>query len=176
MIGKVTGKVLDFSIRSRVCRVCQASEAEGKQPKDHECTKNWTGSSKSMEPDMAIEMIRNLKEDGVNVTCVNADNDSATYSKIKVEFPAIEKRDDQNHIKKGISKALYTLAKTHKELKTDVIDYFIRCFMYAICDNRGSAEQIRKALNHIVPHVYGDHSECETLPWCRYKDNPDTFR
>ena len=174
MIGKETGKVLDFTVRSRVCRVCQMNE--GKEKKEHDCVKNWDGSSKSMEPDMALEMTRNLKKAGVNVTCINADNDSSTASRLKLDFPNLDKRDDQNHVKKGISKALHTLSKTYKELKGVVIDYLVRCFMYAICDNQGSAEAIQEAMSHIVPHIYGEHETCMNLTWCHYKENPESFR
>ena len=54
MIGKETGEMLDFTVRSGVCQVCQIHERAAKVP-DNECVKNWTGSSKAMEPDMAVE-------------------------------------------------------------------------------------------------------------------------
>ena len=50
MIGKETGEMLDFTVRCRVCQVCQIHEREAKVP-DNECVKNWTGS----KPDMAVE-------------------------------------------------------------------------------------------------------------------------
>ena len=86
-----------------------------------------------MKSDMAASMLHNMKDLGTEVAVIHADNDSTTAARLNIEFKDIEKKDDHNHLKKGISKRLYSLSATHKELKgMEVIDYLVRCFMYAI--------------------------------------------
>ncbi|CAC5392669.1 unnamed protein product [Mytilus coruscus] len=48
--------------------------------------------------------------------------------------------------------------------------------MYAIKENEGSTDDLRKGLNRIVPHVSGDHSLCTDMEWCTYKDDPVNFK
>ena len=51
-MGLVTGKVLSYSTRCKSCRVCDSSNRSGTAVKNHDCRKNHTGSSKSMERDV----------------------------------------------------------------------------------------------------------------------------
>ncbi|CAG2253222.1 unnamed protein product [Mytilus edulis] len=133
-----------------------------------------------MEPDMAISMARELEETGCAIDVIHGDNDSTTTSRLKAVFPSIEKKDDSNHTKKGITSKLYKLSHKYKVLKQpNVISYIGRCFMYAIkeCQTK-EPESLRKSLDIIVPHLYGDHSLCasEDATWCSYQKNPSQFR
>ena len=58
LIGEKTGKVLNYTTRKKSCRFCDTAERNGTKPREHDCRKNWQGSSKSMEPNMAIDMIK----------------------------------------------------------------------------------------------------------------------
>ncbi|VDI44533.1 Hypothetical predicted protein [Mytilus galloprovincialis] len=177
MIGLKTGKVMDYAYRSRSCRVCEVHEERKETVSAHDCCRNWKGTSKGMEPDMAVEMTHKLNDSGCQIKVLHADNDSTTTSRLKVHFEDLEKKDDQNHVKKGFSKKLYELSKKYKELKhPDVIPYLVRCFMYAIKENEGSTDDLRKGLNRLVPHVSGDHSLCTDIEWCTYKDDPVNFK
>ncbi|XP_052085196.1 uncharacterized protein LOC127722351 [Mytilus californianus] len=73
----------------------------------HDCSKNWQGTSKGMEPDMALEMTHNLKDNGCPIHVLHADNDSTTTARLKVDFKELQKKDDQNHTKKGFFKKLW---------------------------------------------------------------------
>ncbi|VDI21511.1 Hypothetical predicted protein [Mytilus galloprovincialis] len=177
MIGSITGKVMDFSLRSRVCNVCEYHQQRKEIVPAHDCSKNWYGSSKGMEPDMAVEMTHNLKDSGCQIQVLHADNDSTTTSRMKVDFDDLEKKDDQNHVKKGFSKKLYELSKKFKELKhPDVIPYMVRCFLYAVKENTGSVENIQLALKRMVLHIFGDHTLCENAEWCTYANDPFNFK
>ncbi|XP_067681224.1 uncharacterized protein [Haliotis asinina] len=46
MIGNRTGKVLGYSIRSKSCRMCYEAFKANRTPTEHNCKKNWDGSSK----------------------------------------------------------------------------------------------------------------------------------
>jgi len=45
-----------------MCRFCDEAKKAGKQPKDHNCTKNHLGSSKSMAPSAAVELFNKVTE------------------------------------------------------------------------------------------------------------------
>ncbi|VDI12892.1 Hypothetical predicted protein [Mytilus galloprovincialis] len=120
-----------YAYRSRSCRVCEVHEERKETVSAHDCCRNWKGTSKGMEPDMAVEMTHKLNDSGCQIKVLHADNDSTTTSRLKVHFEDLEKKDDLNHVKKGFSKKLYELSKKYKELKhPDVIPYLVRCFMY----------------------------------------------
>ncbi|CAC5387366.1 unnamed protein product [Mytilus coruscus] len=177
MIGLKTGKVMDYAYKSRSCKVCEVHAKRKDTVPAHAWCRNWKGTSNGMEPDMAVEMTHNLNDSGCQIKVFHADNDSTTTSRLKVHFENLEKKDDQNHVKKGFSKKVYELSKKYKELKhPDVIPYLVRCFMYAIKENEGSTDDLRKVLNRIVPHVSGDHSLCTDMKWCTYKDDPVNFK
>uniref|UniRef100_A0A8W8P2F2 Exonuclease domain-containing protein n=1 Tax=Magallana gigas TaxID=29159 RepID=A0A8W8P2F2_MAGGI len=52
MIGSQTGKIVGYSVRNKFCRQCDNATERNQLPPPHNCKRNWTGSSKSMEPDM----------------------------------------------------------------------------------------------------------------------------
>lgn len=41
MIGSHTGKIIDYEVRSKSCRICENATKAGRVPKDHDCRKNW---------------------------------------------------------------------------------------------------------------------------------------
>ena len=65
-IGKETGKVLLYDVRSRTCKTCEYYQTKETVP-EHVCTINWHGSSKSMEADMAVSMAHTLKDNGCEI-------------------------------------------------------------------------------------------------------------
>ena len=175
LIGKSSRKCLDFSVRSKVCDTCDRAQRSGVIPKEHKCYKNWTGSSKAMEPDMAVDMIQNIQSTGLSVGTLVMDNDSTTIAKVREVNPLIEKLSDKNHTKKSISNALYALSNTHSVLKNrKTLNYVLRMFMYAIEQNQGNVEGLQKRLSEIVRHMYGCHEQCSG-EWCTYSDNPEKF-
>ena len=87
MMGSKTGKVLSFDVRSKCCKVCEYHESRKETVPPHDCVCNYVGSSKSMEPDMAVTMAHQLEEDACPIGIVHADNDSTTTLKLKLDFP-----------------------------------------------------------------------------------------
>ena len=49
IIGKETKKLLYMDFQNKHCRTCVRAETKGVTPKEHDCTKNWEGTSQSME-------------------------------------------------------------------------------------------------------------------------------
>ncbi|XP_076080234.1 uncharacterized protein LOC143051079 [Mytilus galloprovincialis] len=128
------------------------------------------------ESDMAVSMAHTLKNDGCEIKVIHADNDSATTSKLKVDFEDVEKRDDQNHLKKGLSKSLHQMSIKYKELKQDdTREYILRCFIYAITGGT-TEDDIKVSLDRIVPHIFGNHDSCREVTWCKYEEDPTNFK
>lgn len=79
MIGMNTGKMVSYSYRCKTCRFCdRANDGPAKQ---HDFRKSWDKSSKAMESDMAIEMLKDLKVRGLHVKKLVMDNYSTTISR-----------------------------------------------------------------------------------------------
>ena len=174
-IGEESGKCIDFAVRSRVCNVCEYAARNNTTPKSHECHKNWSGSSKAMEPDMAAEMMDKLAAKSISVETIVMDNDSSTVAKLRQKNPTLKKKSDKNHTKKNIANALYNLRKTHKPLQNSkTINYVITLFSYAIAQMQGNVLGLKKRLAQLVPHMYGEHDECEE--WCTYRRDPENFK
>lgn len=130
-----------------------------------------------MEPDMAITMIQKMKAKGCDVKVLHSDNDSTTAARLKNQFDDIIKKDDRNHIKKNLTTQLYGAAKKYKELKpAGVIPAIKRMYMYAIQSHQGlGVTGLEMRLDSVVPHLFGDHNLC-TPDWCKYHENPTTYR
>ncbi|CAC5360989.1 unnamed protein product [Mytilus coruscus] len=114
--------------------------------RSHDCSKNWQGTSKGMEPEMVLEMTHNLKDNECLIHVLHADNDSTTTARLK------------------------------ELKNPDVIPYLFRCFMYAIKENNDSSESIKRAFRRLVLHIFGDHTSCTDAEWCTYKNDLENFR
>ncbi|XP_052073732.1 uncharacterized protein LOC127730530 [Mytilus californianus] len=79
LIGKTTGKVVNHKVRISSCRICERAKGRGVLPRQHKCRKNWSGSAKGMEPDMEVEMLKELDEKGVDILEVVGDDDSTGF-------------------------------------------------------------------------------------------------
>ena len=57
-----------------------------------------------------------------------------------------------------------------------MINYFSKCFSYAISQNVGEPENLRANLKCIVPHAFGNHAMCDIF-WCGLKkESPVTYK
>ena len=136
---------------------------------------NWGGSSKGMEPDLAVEMLNTVKDDNFAVTTLIGDDDTTTMANVRQNVShTVEKWSDINHAKKSLGSRLYNLQKQHKALTTTVIKYLQKCFAYALCQYKGKPEEIRMAIQSIIPHAFGKHESCGS--WCGFLPDPDTYK
>ncbi|XP_078329120.1 uncharacterized protein LOC111135496 isoform X1 [Crassostrea virginica] len=158
MIGASTGKVLAYAVRCKKCKQCDQDTS--KDPSSHDCRKNWTGSSKSMEPDMAVNMLHNLKDKGFHVKNLVMDNDATTISKARSNFDQnIQKFSDFNHTKKNFTNKLYQMKKDKKYslLGAKTIKHLTKLFAYVVKSNKDPVK-LKNNLQSIPCHVFGDHS------------------
>ncbi|XP_060598062.1 uncharacterized protein LOC132751871 [Ruditapes philippinarum] len=83
MIGNLSGNVCGFGVRSKDCRKCTYHK-KGQFPPYHKCSKNWDGSSKSMELDVAAQVVMDIEQNkNVQVGVLIIDDDTTTAKKYK---------------------------------------------------------------------------------------------
>ena len=181
VMGPVTGKVLSFATRCKTCQVCEASKKMGKIAKKHDCRKNHTGSSKSMEREVACQLWCSAPDAKVKYSTYIGDDDSTTLADIRTKVPYhVEKYSDIIHAKRSLTTRLYNLKDRFKDpncsiLSSKVISYFSKCFSYAISQNVGDPENLKASLKCIVPHAFGNHTMCN-VSWCGYKQSPSNYK
>ena len=57
LIGGKSGKIISYGSRIRNCKQCSVNPK-----KKHDCRKNWDGSAKSMEGDLAVELVTKVSD------------------------------------------------------------------------------------------------------------------
>ena len=164
LIGDKPGKVLSFATRKKICRSCGNDEKQTMKAIKHDCHRNWAGSAKAMESSMAVQLLKETSGTNYQIGQI----DSSTGAKIRNSTDrTVERRFDSNHIMKMLSTQLHQQKEKHAELSSAVITYFRQCFVYAIKQNKDSAEKITAAANNIVNHAFGEHKNCNDN-WCTY--------
>jgi hypothetical protein len=76
IVGARTKKVIGVHVSCKMCLTCRRSEKKGKIVKAHECSKNFTGSSKAMESNALLELAKQAFTRGFVVSCVVGDDNS----------------------------------------------------------------------------------------------------
>ncbi|XP_022796096.1 uncharacterized protein LOC111334571 [Stylophora pistillata] len=116
-------------------------------------------------------------EKNAAVSVLVRDDDSSTIGKVRKNVEhEVEKWSDVVHAKRSFGSSLYNIKIQNKSLTDMAIQYFQRCFGYALKQNKEleDEEGVRNGLNSIVPHAYGDHSSCGN--WCGYLKNPASYK
>nr|XP_006821803.1 PREDICTED: uncharacterized protein LOC102801212 [Saccoglossus kowalevskii] len=99
-IGEATGKIMGYAVRSKGCNICENGDMNTRK---HDCRKNWTGSSKAMEGDIAVEVVKTINQTSAKTVYLTIHEDTTTIHKLRTEINQdIEKRPDMNHTKKGL--------------------------------------------------------------------------
>ena len=113
MIGTQTGKIVNFSIRSKSCHLCALSLNSNTSPPPHDCRVNWQGTAKGMESDMIAEMVSDVNQSSsVCIKAIVGDDDSTTISRLRANIDKnIRKISDVNHVKKIFGNNLYSVKK-----------------------------------------------------------------
>ncbi len=105
------------------------------------------------------------------------DEDATTRKKLVDEVPEhlrpSTKKSDHNHIKRNLKDHLFKLKKKKYSgkgvLSTAIILKLTSDFSVAIKTNQGDASKCQAAIENIVNHNFGDHTQCGN--WCKYSDN-----
>ena len=168
-------KVLSYATRNIGRRFCAVTK-HGKKVKKYGCRKTWIKSSKAMEPDVAVECLKDVIYSGLDPGTIAGDDDSASISKFRKEVKAcLEKQCDYGHLKKNVFKKLEEIGSKRKQMLQKVLEHFKRCFTYALAQNKGNSKNVKAAvLSSIVPQSYGDHEKCGK--WCGFIKSPSTYK
>ncbi|XP_061184839.1 uncharacterized protein LOC133192851 [Saccostrea echinata] len=176
-IGNKSGKCIAFSTRNKFCRTYEVGKRRECDSAKHDCRQNWKGSSKAMESDMCVNMLRELDKQDVSIDTIIMDNDSTTIARARSEVkPDLKKMCDKNHTLKEFTNQLYDLkkVKNFRELTAKTIGHLSKCFKYCVSQHQGNGEKMKKNLLAIGKHVFGDHSFCDS--WCGYLRSPLTYK
>ena len=181
VMGSFTGKILDFHTRCKLCKICDNATQSGQKSRPHDCRKNHSGSSKSMEPAVAVDLFQRAPSSNIKYHVYTGDDDTTTQSHIreKVSYD-VEKQSDVIHTKRSLLSKLYTLKSNGKFpgcslLSVKVISYLGKCFSYCVAQNKDKPASLKAAIKNIVPHAFGKHDNCDQL-WCQFKKDPTTYR
>ena len=130
--------------------------------------KNYNGSAKSMEADMAVEVVlknEQLVKSKCRIRTLIGDDDSSAIAALRRLSPyTIHKWSDFNHVKKTFNSKLYDL-----KLSANLREYFSKVFSLAIKQNQGNDVKVKIALENIIPHAFGNHENCGC--YCRKDDD-----
>lgn len=182
IIGRRFGQVLFLAVKNKYCCVCARAEHRNEVVKQHECFKNYAGSSTSMESTIICEGFKkSIEMHGVIYGRFIADGDSSTYAKILEARPytslTVEKIGCRNHILRNFCTKLQLL-KTNtqyaKQERNILTNSFILSGRKYICDaikNHNCSEdrksegikKLHKDICNAMCHAYGYHDECNKL-------------
>lgn len=198
-----TGRVLDFEVLSKYCHQCKlhsnddkSSAAYIKWLKDHEshCSRNFQGSSPSMESEGALVLWRRSENLKLRYTTLISDGDAKTHAHLNEEDPyngvPIEKQDCVGHVQKRMGSRLRKKKKEgyySKEKKKviglggkgrlteAVMDSLQNYYGNAIRKNVGDIGKMKDAVWAIYYHSISTdqepkHQHCPIGKdsWCKY--------
>ena len=181
VMGLTYRKVMDYTTRTKSCRVCTNATKNGKESKQHNCRLNHTASSKAMEPMAAVHLFTESMKSHVKLSVYVGDEDSTTAAHIKEKVPySVEKWTDIVHAKRSLTTRLYNLSQRGKfvnssTLSQKVINYLVKCFTYCVSQNKGYPSALQKSLKSILPHSFGNHENCNES-WCGAKKDPTNYK
>lgn len=196
IIGALTKKIMFISVRNKVCLICKAAKEGRILPKEHTCSKNWTGPSTAMESDIIVEGLKYLEEAHcVRCTRLIGDGDTNLMTQVQqnVSFGGrVLKVECANHavrryfralerIKKNTSKFNGTKGVTVRKILQQRMSRLIMGAREAIKRNavtnlqEPDEDKVRKLADEILngpAHVFGKHDACGDF--CNRKESdPD---
>ena len=168
-------KVIKTVVGHRVCGVCSwwRRKRPGQQVRKHDCVRNHTGSARSMEATTGVQGVRELQAEGTPLEYLEGDGDNTLISKIRSDLHiTMKKRFDKNHVVKNITKSLYQLkAEKGVKLTKTIILHLEKCLKYIFAKNIGNKDGMEENLRALIPHQFGDHTECKPR-FCGYQRKP----
>ena len=172
IFGQNTRKLLFIGVRNKYCSICATCEHQARQPPQHRCFRNWSGSSSAMESDILVEGFRASEvTHGVRYMRIIGDGDSSVMANLVQAVPYgpfIHKIECANHACKCYRTRLEQLAKDHPEyrgrggLTKRVIQRLTIGARVAIRmhSQTRDIQQLRHDLRNGPSHVFGNHSKC----------------
>lgn len=173
IIGNATKKLLYMGVRNKYCSICTVASNKGTTPKEHNCFKNWDGSSSAMESDILVEGFRAAEVmHGLRYMHMIGDGDSSVLANIQTGVPGwgmyVTKIECANHSVKCYRNRLEKIVQdfpkykgkgklTQRAIKR--LTNGARCAI-KINSKDGKVSQLRSDLRNGPNHVFNDHRNC----------------
>jgi len=182
LIGALNQKIMDSVVYVKKCATCTRHEAcygTVAGVKQHQCVRNYDGSSKSMEASALVKMLSRMPEEkGVSICCIISDDDSCGRARARhvtnggqltenVEEPTF--LADPSHRKRVFARAIYNLANA--PIKTSAVTkglagHIKNCYGACVKRNRHrSATELSEKVQNILEHICSNHTNCDEA-WC----------
>jgi hypothetical protein len=125
VVGKNIKKIFMFGVKQKDCHRSTHYTNKKLPIPPHRCYRNHSGSSNSMEADLAGELLTGLENcENVQIENLVMDDDLTTVARLSRDLSTdINKISDVKQTVNGVTSALYKIQ--HKELSNDVIQYFL---------------------------------------------------
>ncbi|CAH2092100.1 unnamed protein product [Euphydryas editha] len=181
IIGEHTGKVLHIGVRNKYCVICARANKKGLAPQVHDCHKNHSGSSTSMEQSILVEGFKvSIAERNLIYSTLIADGDSSTYKNILESRPypdvSIQKIECTNHLLRNYNGKNLALQKDttvplseRKFLTGDRLTRLRTAIRSAIKFRKAQSTSLstqilnlQKDILNSPRHVFGDHTSCDS--------------
>ncbi len=122
VVGARTKKLLAIGVKVKTCLICDTAANSGKEPKVHDCGKNWDKSSQAMEAQIFLEAFSEAEQvHGVRYMYLIGDGDSNTLPLLVAEGPhwcrEITKIECANHACKCLRSNLEKLVENKPQYK-----------------------------------------------------------
>ncbi|XP_021338853.1 uncharacterized protein LOC110440231 [Mizuhopecten yessoensis] len=187
IFGAATGKLLHVGVKNKHCYICTIAESRNEEPAQHECFRNWSSSSQSMEVDVILDgFLKAESTHGVRYMRLIADGDSSVFATIQECVPIwgreVSKLECANHICKCLRSSLEKLVvdKPAYKGKGRLTKFMrvrlttaVRCAIRLRSkdeDKIQAARQLEHDVRNSVHHVFGDHSHCSDF--CKSRSPP----
>ena len=188
LTGCHSKKILAAQVTSKRCSVCSAAKAKDEElPPDHDCPRNFKGSSKAMEAEGALALVTGLFEDhqdsNVFVEALVMDDDASTRAilshptnnskdRLSLHIPQPTFLADPSHRTKVVVKAIFILAhmpKSQSECTTIDALRIKKYYGYMIKQARTmTMGELKNRCKAVIEHLFNDHTYCD-LSWCKPK-------
>ena len=197
LIHEGTGLVVAQGFRNKYCSTCSYYERYEQEPPEHECCRNWAGSSKAMEGNILLQCLLDLQDAAAaadtpkdakiiaaEVVCDEDNQWLAQAQQCKKLRVKPKKSSDRNHLKKTLHKRLtdmkkVKLAGTREVLTDGHIRQLQRALAYVIeqvqlFPPEQRLQQYIRRVRNIPAHYCDEHNGCAALTvpghklhWCR---------
>ena len=184
MIGARTKLIIQCIVSSKMCATCLDAEDADTLPKPHSCPRNYTGSSKAMEPDAALaayELLHQGTKGLVSLGHIITDDDSSMRSYLKhpttenpkgnlpTTMPEPQWLADPTHRTKIIAKHFYNLvSRGKKKTQCTRVDAgrIKRWWGHMVKMYRDAPyKRFKRAAKSVLEHLFDDHRYCDRK-WC----------
>ena len=182
IIGERIKGIIGMVLYSKACRKCDAAEKIREETEEHECPKNFEGSSKSMEASAILKMVEDafynrifiidfiVSDDGSTMRAVLKHQSKgargqflkSSKGKLHTEIPEPSFLADPSHCVKVVAKHIFSIVNESRDLRcgcTKADALRLKTYWgYMIKNNREKTiEELSEASKIPLEHMFNSH-------------------